>query len=361
MVVVFKPSLKCNIKCKHCYVGDERSNYENMSLQDAVTVLSKIPAGSEVIFHGGEPMLMGLDFYRHLVAKFESKFRFSMQSNLMLAHAGWANFIKDDLNGRISTSFDVVGTMRPVSKVGWMEKLLLLKEYDISPYVVSVLSKENQDHALQMYRFFSSLGSSFRINYVENIGYAGLNGLNSLRHDTMKYAQALIDVFDVWFMNPDANILVDPCAEILSFFLLGSSAKKCPFTSSCAQHLISVNPDGSVFPCGGFDTFHSFRYGNLITQSLDEVLSSSVRFAACERLLYLPEKCQSCYYFPICEGGCRLEAYSYYGDMHRETSMCEEYRMLFSHIERKIDEEKGDMLDWWQSLLNHNELVSKDN
>jgi sulfatase maturation enzyme AslB (radical SAM superfamily) len=79
-------------------------------------------------------------------------------------------------------------------------------------------------------------------------------------------------------------------------------------------------------------------------------MSSPVQIQASQRALCLPEKCHSCNYLSICGGGCRLEAYSFYGDIYRETSLCPEYQDIFTHIEKRIEREKGDVTDWWFSL-----------
>jgi len=350
LVVIFKPTLRCNIKCAHCYVGDAALDYSDMTVEAAKGILNKFPK-AEVVLHGGEPTLMGAGFYEEIARDMLDRHTFSMQTNLTLLDAGWIPFIREILRNRLSTSFDVYRSLRPIDKTSWIERIDLLKRNDIFPYVVSMLWKCNQDRAEDIYDFFSALGLSFRLNYVENMGYATRNGFESLRHEDMKYAESVKAIFDMWFMNPQAEILVDPCAEVLSFMLLGNSVRKCPFTAGCFAHILSVNPNGDVYPCGGFDGFKSFRYGNLLIQSLSEITSSQGYMESGQRYLKLPDHCRTCRFFCFCEGGCRLEAWSYYGDIYRETSMCDEYKAIFSHIESRMNSEKGDIEDWWISLL----------
>jgi len=350
MVIIFKPTLRCNIKCRHCYVGVERHKYNDMNVDEAIEIISKVPNNSEVVLHGGEPTLLGVGFYEDIVKGFFNTHKFSMQTNATLINEAWAIFIKDYLQGRVSTSFDVCNSLRPIDTAQWLYSIDILKKNKVKPYVVSMLWKGNQGKSQEIYGFFAEQGLSFRLNPIENIGF-GRDSFSGIRHDPMQYAITLNKIFDLWFMKPNANILIDPCAEILSFFLLGNSAKKCPFTSGCFAHIMSINPNGDVFPCGGFDTFTDFRYGNLLKQSYAEIFASEKYREAGKRYMNLPEDCQGCEYFPICEGGCRLDAYSYYGSIYKKTSMCAEYKQIFSHIEKRINDEKGDVLDWWGTFL----------
>jgi len=351
LVVIFKPTTRCNIKCLHCYVGDMRNVYTDMSVEGAHQILEKLPVKTEIIFHGGEPSLMGTDFYNRVTQGFEGKFNFSMQTNLTLMDEQWVPLIENTLKRRLSTSFDFGESLRPIEASDWINKINVFKRNGITPYVVSIFWKGNQHMAPgEIFSFFSNLDLSFRLNYVENIGYAVDSGFPALRHDAGRYASCLKSLFDRWFMSPDANIIIDPCCEILTFFLAGSSVTKCPFSSKCYANIISVNPNGDVFPCGGFDSFPGFRYGNLLKQNYSDIFSAPSYIEAGCRRINLPSQCQECPYFHICEGGCRLEAYSYYGDINRETSMCGEYKEIFSHIENRLGEEKGDVSDWLSSL-----------
>ncbi len=360
MITIFKPTLRCNVRCVHCFVGDQRTVYQDMSQDNAVKILSKVPAGSEVIVHGGEPTLLGADYYRYILAQYSGQFRFSIQTNLMTLDDRWLDLMEAQFQGRVSTSFDVGASLRPIDTSLWTRNIQELKQRRIFPYVVSMLWQKNQDAYKDIYAFFDRMDLSFRVNPVENIGYAKTR-FNELRHGHLKYAEAVIHLFDYWFMSPSAKIIVDPCAEILSFFLVGNSVRKCPFTSKCALHFISINPDGSVFPCGGFDDYSGFKYGNLLTDTFQEVMNSSIRIEAARRSEQLPQACLQCPYLAICNGGCRLEAFSYHGNIYRETSLCDDYKKIFRHIQTRLEAEKSDVIDWWSSLYERREKINGHN
>lgn len=349
MVVLFKPTLKCNMSCRHCYVGKRRQEQAVMELESARELIGKLPAGSEVIFHGGEPTLLPVEYYEQATRDFLHTHRFSMQSNLAAVDAKWVPFFRERLEGRVSTSYDIMSLVRNVNKSDWIEKITLLRKSGIYPYVVSILSAFNEDIGQDIYSYFNNSRLSFRLNPLMNLGSAR-DGFWSLRHNHGKYAEAVTVIFDMWFMNKDSKIIFDPGAEILSFVIAGASTGKCPFTAKCAGYLMCVEPNGDIYPCAGFDEEGSFCYGNLHRSGMDDILASGKRLSAMKRPSHLPPECHICEYYTLCGGGCRLEAYSYYGNIYAKTSLCDDYRRIFSHILHRVDKERGDMMDWLCSI-----------
>jgi len=349
MVVLFKPTLRCNMSCYHCYVGKRRQESTVMRLESAQELIGKLPAASEVIFHGGEPTLLPVEFYERATRDFLHTHRFSMQSNLLAVDEKWVPFFRECLDGRVSTSYDVMSLVRRVNKLEWIEKISLLRKNAIYPYVVSILSAFNGNMGQDIFSYFNCSRLSFRLNPLMNLGSARY-GFRSMRHSMGKYAEAVNSIFDMWFMNKNSKIIFDPGAEIVSFAIAGASTGKCPFTSKCAGYLMCVEPNGDIYPCAGFDDEGRFCYGNLHQSGMDEILASRNRLSAMKRPSHLPSECHTCEYHSLCGGGCRLEAYSYYGDIYAKTSLCEDYRKIFAHILRRVEDEKGDIMDWLCSI-----------
>lgn len=347
MVVILKPTLRCNLSCRHCYVGDNFTQ-KNLSEDQFFYILKTIPQGSEVIIHGGEPTLMGSEYYERILPQFNHKY--AIQSNITLIDKKWIRVLKEIFKGRISSSFDVIGDMRNVDRTLWIERVKFLKENGINPYIICVLNKQNQDSWDKIYEFFNYHNLSFRLNYIINAGRSQKN-YKKLRHDKGKYGQALINIFNKWFLK--SHIIVDPLMEIIEALLLGNSLSKCPFTSKCAVHFISINPDGEVIPCGGFECF-GVTYGNIFTHRWLEILNSENRRKATERIYNPPLPCEDCNWLYLCGGGCRLESLSSKGDWNNVFSVCEELKHVFSHIENQIDKNSDTVYNWYVSVMDHN-------
>lgn len=345
MVVILKPTLKCNIQCKHCYIGDNYTQ-KNMTEEDLRLVLETIPTKSEVVIHGGEPLLMGVDFYETVLPYYDHKY--SIQSNLTLLSERWIKTLKEIFNSRVSSSFDVKGSVRPITSSHWVNKIELLKKNGIYPYVVCVLNKENQDNGQEIYNFFEQQNLSFRLNYIFNAG-RGQQNFHFLRAEHEKYAKALIEIFNLWFLS-NTKIIVDPLMEIIESMFLNNSLSKCPFTSKCAIYFISINPDGYVLPCGGFEHFN-LTYGNIFYDCWEDIMKAPLRQESIKRIWEVPSYCLDCEWLKLCGGGCRLEAMSYYGSIYKPSSMCKELKMIFSYIEYQLDINYYRANEWYQNLI----------
>lgn len=345
MVVILKPTLKCNIKCSHCYVGENAAS--NMSVEQLNYVLKNIPQNSDVVIHGGEPLLMGVDYYESLK---NFSHRYSIQTNLTLFTEKWVEVFNSVFNGRISSSFDYPSErgLRPINSATWLKTVKFLKSRGIKPYVVSMFWKENENFPVDIYRFFKSLNLSFRLNCLIPAGRAR-NDFQKLVHTEGAYAEALIKIGKIWLLSK-TKILVDPVMEILEAFILGNSLAKCPFTSKCVIHFISINPAGDVIPCGGFEEFH-LTYGNIFTDKWEDIMNHPNRKKALERVLSCPSQCESCEWLHICGGGCRLASLSYSGNMFNRSPLCGELKRVFSFVSNMIDKNYRVINDWYLELM----------
>jgi sulfatase maturation enzyme AslB (radical SAM superfamily) len=79
-------------------------------------------------------------------------------------------------------------------------------------------------------------------------------------------------------------------------------------------------------------------------------MDSPCRFQAEKRASHLPRGCLACPHYPLCKGGCRLEALSSTGNLYGKTTLCGDYRHLLAHIEKRLSREKGDLEDWLLGL-----------
>jgi len=310
-------------------------------------VLKKIPEGSDVVIHGGEPLLMGAQYYECLK---DFPHRYSIQTNLTLLNHQYIEILHTVFNGRVSSSFDYPPQkgLRPVSFSDWYQKVKLLKKNGIKPYVVSVFWKGNERYFMDIYRFFESLELSFRLNCIIPAGRARDN-FTDISHTEGAYAEALIEIGKLWFLSK-TEIVVDPLMEVLEAFILGNSLAKCPFTSKCAIHFISVNPDGDVIPCGGFEEFH-LTYGNIFTDEWQDIMNSTNRREALKRVLFCPVTCKGCEWLYVCGGGCRLASLSYSGSMFERSPLCGELKKIFSFVSNMLDRNYNAVTDWYFELM----------
>jgi radical SAM protein with 4Fe4S-binding SPASM domain len=329
MHIALKTTLRCNLHCPHCHVGGLRDTQKDMSVSTARAILSKLPPGSDVTFQGGEPMLLGPSYYERIIT---GEHAYSMQTNLLLLEPPWLPFMVDRL-ASVNTSFDVYSSLRAVDPRAWTDRVEMLKRNSISPFVMSMFWKGNQTRAEEIYRFFHALQLPFRLSPVAYEGYAREN-YTQLLHEPPYYAQALIAIFDLWFMSTDKPVIVEPCLEILTYILTGGSSRKD------LSEFLNVTPDGSLYVCGRGEHEQS-PLGNLAESTLQEILRHPSRDPS---RLYrgILARCLRCDFLPLCVNDCNL----YSPDTLHNEQLCAEYRHVYRHIEKEAGKDLPSALQW---------------
>ena len=95
-----------------------------------------------------------------------------------------------------------------------------------------------------------------------------------------------------------------------------------------AREVISVNPDGTVYPCDGFKGENDFNMGNLMEESLKSILEKSWVVKLKNRTAADIPKCRKCIFRAMC-CSCCYSAYGAFGTVYREDPQCEDRRKIF--------------------------------
>jgi uncharacterized protein len=185
----------CNLRCEYCYYlsknslyGDKKSVLSDDLLEKYITSHFEASAGVTIIFswHGGEPLLAGIDFYRKAV-KFQKKHKPSgvkvlngIQTNGTLLNDNWCRFLASEkfivgisldgpaeMHDRNRKTASASGSFAMVHK-----NFRLLKTHGILPEILCVVSSANMDHPLEVYEFFRKLGVRF-ITFLPLVERAG--------------------------------------------------------------------------------------------------------------------------------------------------------------------------------------------
>jgi uncharacterized protein len=184
--VFVKPvGAECNLNCRYCYYLKKKeisSNKEFSRMKDEILenyIVRHIEASTDsVIFfswHGGEPTLAGIDFYRKVV-NLQNRYVPSgrtiingIQTNAVLLNEDWANFLADerffvgvsidgpeDLHNKFRISKDKAGSFRKT-----LNGYELLKKHNVSTELLSVVNAENVNFPHAVYGFLKQLGSKY--------------------------------------------------------------------------------------------------------------------------------------------------------------------------------------------------------
>ena len=362
----------CNLDCAYCYYLDKAEIYggrePRMSLEDLERfVRSYITACGldEVTFnwHGGEPLVMGLDFYKKAV-EFQQKYkgdkviRNTLQTNATLVTPEWADFFA---RNRFLLGVSVDGTPEvhdryrrdrggaPTSS-RVIEGLKKLHSAGVEYNIMATINSASEGKGLEVYQFLKGLGSAF-IQFspvVEHVIWPIKNGKPD-RHlrphivdpgtegaalapwsvSPVGFGRFMCDIFDYWVKHDVGRIFVNFFDCTLANWC-GVQPGTCSFAETCGGNAV-VEHNGDVYVCDHF-VYPKYLIGNIFRDTLEGMMNSpeQVRFGIDKRNS-LPRKCLRCECWPLCHGGCPKHRFNTTdGGQTGLNALCEGYRMFFN-------------------------------
>ena len=382
--VMIKPAGSlCNLDCRYCYYLDKADIYggvePRMSLQMLETCVREYIQANDVPevtfnWHGGEPLVMGLDFYRKAVA-LEQKYagdktiRNTIQTNGTLIDQNWASFFRD--NGfLVGISIDGPADLhdryrRDKGGAPTFDKVLrgisLLYRNNVEFNTMTTVNKTSEGRGLEVYSFLKSIGSRYMqfMPVVEHVKYPlGANGkpvkgarpyivspqeegasIAPWSVDALAFGKFLTDIFDSWVLSDVGRYFVNIFDAALACWC-GVMPGTCAYAQTCGGNSI-IEHNGDVYPCDHF-VYSGYRLGNVAEDSLRTMMESGqqVRFGISKRNS-LPYKCLKCRYLFACNGECPKHRFS--RTESGETglnALCEGYFKFYSHVAPYMDKMK---------------------
>lgn len=357
--VIVKTTSGCNLACSYCYAESSDKPADIISesvLEKTLTELGELNkeegCTTSLIWHGGEPLLAGLDFFENVAylqywLKKEKDLDFdnSIQTNGTLVNSDTIEFCKRHDFGigfSLDGPRDVHGLTR-VDKKGnnsfdrVFRGLNLAREAGLSNGAISILNARSIDRLDEIYDFFKQEDLNLKLNPLINSG-------DALKHDDLgitpkQYGEALIHLFNKYVKDDDFRTHIDPLDNMMGNVTFEDNSGACTFSENCQRNFISLNPSGDFYPCGRFDGFEDLRFGNIKSQSLAEILNSPVRQGLLERSVERIPGCGKCDYNELCKGGCLSNAYNEDQNILSKDHYCGSYKMIFQHLDKFIEKE----------------------
>ncbi len=324
--LLIKPAAcDCNLRCDYCFylpkkvlfgAGSHRMTEELLEL--LVKRYFSIPMETYVFnWQGGEPTLMGVDFYRRAL-QLQQRFRPRgsdvcnlLQTNGTLLDTKWCTFLKrnkfivgvsldgppelHDLHRRDASGR---GTGKSVLKA-----IRLLGDADVPFTTLTLVTADHAGRGGEVYDFLRGLGVTSQ-HYIECVeqGAGGAAPVYSLRPG--QWSEFMLGVLRRWLECGDAgNVSVRLFDTILSM-LKGGQPMMCSHACNCRQYLV-VEHNGDVFPCDFF-VKASHRLGNIRDNALSELLDCEAYCVFGERKRAgQGSRCASCRFWLLCSGDCQ--------------------------------------------------------
>lgn len=340
ITLIVKPTHECNLNCPYCYdkINREVKSSNRMSM-DTVRKIMQVFQGRirQWIWHGGEPLLMGLDFFyqaNDLIWSMDRNINIAIQTNgTLITQKTIDMFKKYGINP--SLSFDGIHnnkTRKNTSRI--IQVINLLEQNKMGYGVIMLINPENVDDIIGEYEFFKRL----RINVQMNTIFKARGNDGSLNMDHMKMAKEICRFFDYWMydsINPTDSLL---CRYYVSALIGGGDYSLC-YNTKCTGRWFGVHPQGELTPCGrDWDSDTSF--GSVYDYNSYEEIKNNPNFVAFVRKTdQLIKYCQEsgCPFFYACFSGCPGINYTYDSKMEKpEPNHCQATKEIFAHIYERI-------------------------
>ncbi|RJQ09211.1 MAG: anaerobic sulfatase maturase [Dehalococcoidia bacterium] len=356
-VVMAKPvGPICNLDCGYCYYLDTAQFYgrphqfrmSDELLETYVRQYIEASPGPIVhfVWHGGEPTLAGLDFYRRAV---ELEQRYlpegwtcwnNLQTNGTLLDDEWCAFLAE-AHFDVGISIDGTAWLHDAYRKdrngeGTYERVLAgarrLQAHGIQPDLLCTVNSAVAAEPVAVYRGLREVGSGW-MQFIPIVrrGPDGRVTPDSVQPEA--YGRFLSAVFDEWMHHDVGRLNVQFFAETMRVWA-GGTASLCVMTPTCGR-VVVVEHDGAVYACDHFVT-PEHRIGNLGDVHLGALIDAprQVQFGA-EKRDGLPGQCRSCPWLTVCNGGCPKDRFTSTADGEPGLNyLCEGFRRFYAHAER---------------------------
>lgn len=357
----------CNLDCQYCFFLAKEQLYPGSKfrmtddlLETYIQQLLESHRTPEVTvaWQGGEPTLMGLEFFQRsieLVEKYKKpgqKVTHTLQTNGTRLDEDWGRFFKQH-QFLIGLSVDGPQPLHDVYRVdkrgrGSFEQVMqgwnVLKQHQVDFNILCTVNAANGDHPLEVYRFFRDhLGAEFIqfIPIVERVNSDGstlIQAGNQVTERSVKpeqFGQFLIGVFDEWVRRDVGKVFIQHFDAALANWV-GVQPSVCVFSKTCGTAL-ALEHNGDLYSCDHF-VEPDYKLGNIQeTPMIEMIASEQQRQFGQAKFDTLPQYCRSCKVRFACNGGCPKNRFIETPDGEPGLNyLCAGYKAFFTHIDKPM-------------------------
>jgi uncharacterized protein len=341
----------CNLRCSYCYYLEKSSLFPSGPytmgselLENFISqrIASSVNPSIHFEWHGGEPTLSGLQFFREITrlqrkhCRPGTRITNGLQTNGLKIDEEWACFLAAEsfsvglsLDGPagLHDVFRTTADSRPTHSLV-VEAFYRLKKHKVFCNILCVLHGKNAVEPDRVYGFFRDIG----VNYLQFLPLVqtdgAVHGNESASPDEI--GDFLCRVFDLWIRGDVGRIVVQTFDEALRP-VFGAPHALCIHRETCGDVAV-LEHDGSFFACDHFvDPEHLI--GNLHNRSLEDLSCDPrlVGFGNAKRDT-LPDECLRCDVLSSCNGGCPKDRVSVSSSGIRNLNyLCPAYKKFFHH------------------------------
>ncbi len=340
----------CNIACEYCFYACKSDYFDGPTHRMSDEVLETLvkdylscefPTAS-FAFQGGEPTLMGLDFYRKVIelqrkyGKSGQQVSNALQTNGVLLDEKWCEFLAE-YNFLVGISLDGPEHIHDYyrrDKTGrgtWqrvMNAIENCRRYKVEFNILTLLTDQNVEKPNELFDFFLEQDLNYLqfITCVEKDPETG--EITDFSISGRQYGDFLCRIFDRWRDFGPEKISIRFFDSILSSLLQGRAAM-CIFNRRCSDYMV-IEHNGDAFCCDFFVS-DEFRLGNILENSMAELMNTAVKRDFAAQKANLNSKCVICRHKNLCRGGCLKDRLYISNDFDNVSYFCEAYKQFFDY------------------------------
>ncbi len=365
---------KCNYDCQYCFYLEKDvilNSRKVMSLEMLESYINNYISNqdsptAEFAWHGGEPTLAGLEFFKQAV-RLQKQYaqgktiKNTLQTNGSKLDRQWCQFFKEN-NFLVGLSLDGPEWLQAVyrTKQGKsvfnesLKALKLLQKMNVEYNVLACVTQDYCQHAEEVYTFFrkhkvkhlqfspilESLPSeqerSRGQHFTSNLIFSTSKGFNT--HQPMPwsvkgkdYGHFLVDIFKLWVKKDVGKVFISNFEQALTQYI-GNESPNCIHAQECGSSY-AIESNGDVYFCDHV-AYPESNLGNVTTLSLQDIKQNASRFSL-NKQSRLSNRCKQCRFLKLCHGGCPKHRFrSTTGEY--ENTLCEGYFYFFQKIEKYL-------------------------
>ncbi|MEW5907682.1 MAG: radical SAM protein [Patescibacteria group bacterium] len=340
----------CNLRCIYCFYHQDNQSIKNLTvMRDNVLdkmikeIFSFKQKSYSFVWHGGEPLLAGLEFFEKVIV-YQKKYNVHsafvsnrIQTNGTLLSDEWIDFI---IKNRFAIGISIDGPefihdkyRKNIQGQGSYKTIIgnirNAQEKGLKIAVIAVITSFSVQFPDEIYEFFISNGiKNIALNPVFEVNQDGKVCEFSVSDKDYNYF--ITRIIERWAKDDDPEIRVRQIQEPLDGLLLGHNTI-CNYSGTCS-HDICIFPDGKVTPCHEMVGDRSVIFGDIKNQSLQSILSGAEYQSFQSFTLTLPKECQICQWVSVCNGGCTHHRHN----LTEKYIYCGSRKKVFEILEKKI-------------------------
>ena len=347
---LIKPaSFDCNLFCDYCFYRKTAEEYPETTVHrltdeiyETLVKSAQIPERRAIsyMWQGGEPMIMGIDFYRRALA-LQEKHRLphhsianTIQTNAIMIDDEWAELFAAH-NFLVGVSLDGPRDLHDLhrftrAKTGVFDKVIAateaLERAGVDYNILSVVNNDTVKYPRDIYRFLVDGGFHYLqfIPCVETVE-------GELAPFTVKpddYGEFLCRLFDEWLEDGYPSVSIRMFDNLLQYHA-GYKPECCMYKDACGEYLV-MEYNGDIYTCDFFVT-SEWHLGNIMQDTPDEIMKTQ-KYNIFAKLRQNPhDDCEACEWLGFCQRGCIKFRYQPTQDYHARSYLCESYRRFLDY------------------------------